>query len=94
MQHKLTISVDEKFYKALHKVVGRGNISRFLEDAARPYLFSKEQKIKKNDVAMPKGRKKDEGMEDFIDLCHRLSAESRRNGMTEEILNSILAENR
>lgn len=39
MQRKLTITVDEKVYEGLHSVIGRGNISRFLEDLARPYLF-------------------------------------------------------
>ena len=38
MQKKLTITVDEAVYKGLHAVVGRGNISRFLNDLARPHV--------------------------------------------------------
>ena len=38
MQKKLTITVDETVYEGLHKVIGRGNISRFLENLARPYV--------------------------------------------------------
>ena len=42
MQKKLTITIDEATYAGLHAVIGRGNISRFLEKIARPYLFSNE----------------------------------------------------
>ncbi|MGD0092673.1 MAG: addiction module antitoxin [Planctomycetota bacterium] len=38
MQKKLTITVDEEVYKGLHKVVGPGKISRFLQDLARPLV--------------------------------------------------------
>lgn len=39
MQKKLTITVHEDVYAALHRVVGRGRISRFLEDLARPHVL-------------------------------------------------------
>lgn len=39
MSKKLTISIDDKTYAGLHAVIGRGNISRFIERIARPYLF-------------------------------------------------------
>ena len=42
MQKKLTITVDEKVYAGLHAVIGRGNISQFIERIARPYLFPEE----------------------------------------------------
>ena len=38
MTKKLTITVSEEVYKGLHRVVGRGRISRFLEDLARPHV--------------------------------------------------------
>ncbi len=38
MQKKLTITIDEEVYKGLHAVIGRGRISRFLEDLARPHV--------------------------------------------------------
>lgn len=44
MHHKLTITVDEQVYKGLHAVIGRGNISRFLESLARPYLTKNDFK--------------------------------------------------
>ncbi len=40
MQKKLTLTVDEAVYAGLHATIGRGNISRFIEQIARPYLFS------------------------------------------------------
>jgi hypothetical protein len=37
-RRKLTITVEDSVYRGLHKVVGRGNISRFLNDSARPHV--------------------------------------------------------
>ena len=42
MQKKLTITIDEEVYKGLHAVIGRGRISRFLEDLARPHVITKD----------------------------------------------------
>jgi hypothetical protein len=42
MQKKLTITIDEEVYKGLHAVIGRGRISRFLEDLARPHVVTQE----------------------------------------------------
>jgi hypothetical protein len=39
MQKKLTITVDEEVYKGLHRVIGRGKISRFLNDLAKPHVL-------------------------------------------------------
>jgi hypothetical protein len=35
---KLTITVDSSVYQGLHSIVGRRNISRFLNDLARPHV--------------------------------------------------------
>jgi hypothetical protein len=35
---KLTITVEDSVYRGLHKFVGRRNISRFLNDLARPHV--------------------------------------------------------
>jgi len=37
---KLTITVDDEVYKGLHTRIGRGNISRFLNDMARPHVVA------------------------------------------------------
>ena len=42
MQKKLTITVDEKVYEGLHKIVGRRRISRFIEDLVRPYVLNQD----------------------------------------------------
>lgn len=39
MQKKLTITIDERVYEGLHAVIGRGRISRFIEDLVRPYVL-------------------------------------------------------
>ncbi len=38
VRKKLTITVEDAVYRGLHKVVGRRNISRFLNDLARPHV--------------------------------------------------------
>lgn len=38
MAKKLTILIDDAVYEGLHRVVGRGGISRVLEDLARPHV--------------------------------------------------------
>jgi hypothetical protein len=37
MHKKMMISIDEEIYAGLLRAVGRGNISRFFEDLARPF---------------------------------------------------------
>jgi hypothetical protein len=39
MQKKLTITLDEKIYAGLHTVIGRRNISQFIERLVRPYVL-------------------------------------------------------
>lgn len=38
MQKKLTITVDEQVYEGLHRVIGRGKISGFIESLVRPHV--------------------------------------------------------
>lgn len=38
MTRKLTITIDDRVYDGLHATVGRGNIGKFLEDLARPFV--------------------------------------------------------
>ena len=73
MQKKLTITVDEAVYNGLHSVIGRGNISRFIERIARPYLISedlaKAWEAQNNDVE--REREADEWCEAMIgDIPH------------------------
>ena len=38
MHRKLTITLDEGVYEGIHRVVGRGNISQFIETLVRPHV--------------------------------------------------------
>jgi len=42
MQKELTITLDDRVYKGLHTVVGRGRISRFIESLIRPHIVGKD----------------------------------------------------
>jgi len=42
MHKKLTITVDEQVYDGLHSVIGRRNISRFIESLVRPHVVNSE----------------------------------------------------
>ena len=42
MQKKLTITLDEQVYQGLHKVVGRRNISQFIESLVRPHVIGRD----------------------------------------------------
>ena len=42
MYKKLTITLEADIYNGLHKIVGRGNISSFLANLARPYVMKKQ----------------------------------------------------
>ena len=59
MQRKLTISIDEKVYKGLYKVVGSGKISRFIEDLLRPHVVSKELEKAYQEMSRDKNREEE-----------------------------------
>ena len=42
MSKKLTILIDDAVYEGLHRVVGRGSISKFVENLARPHVAQKD----------------------------------------------------
>jgi len=42
MQKKLTITVDERVYEGLHKVVGRRRNSRFIQPLVRPSVLRQD----------------------------------------------------
>ena len=42
MRKKLTVTMDEKVYEAMHRVIGRGSISRFIEDLVRPHVIESD----------------------------------------------------
>ncbi len=42
MKKKLTITVDEKIYSGLHRVIGRRKISQFIESLVSPHVLQKD----------------------------------------------------
>jgi predicted CopG family antitoxin len=38
MHRKLTITVTQEVYDGLHRIIGRGNISQFIENLVRPHV--------------------------------------------------------
>jgi predicted CopG family antitoxin len=42
MQKKLTITIDERVYSGLHRVIGRRKISRFIETLVRPHVVTQD----------------------------------------------------
>ena len=42
MHKKMTITLDEAVYEGLFRVIGRRNISQFLEDLARPHVLQED----------------------------------------------------
>ncbi len=38
----MTITIDREVYDALYRVVGKGNISKFLENLARPHVMQED----------------------------------------------------
>jgi hypothetical protein len=56
MQKKLTITLDGRVYDALHNVVGRRRISRFIESLVRPYVIGEDLEIAYRQMAQEEAR--------------------------------------
>lgn len=56
MQKKLTITLDERVYEGLHRVVGRRRISRFVESLVRPHVIGKELEAAYRQMAQEEAR--------------------------------------
>jgi hypothetical protein len=39
MQKKLTLTLDPEVYEGLHRTIGRGHISQFIESLVRPHVI-------------------------------------------------------
>ena len=59
MQKKLTITVDERVYRALYKTVGRRRISRFIENLVRPHVLDPSLAAGYEQMAQDEQREKD-----------------------------------
>lgn len=58
MRKKLTITIDEKVYEGLHKVIGPRRISQFIEDLVKPHVSSKQLDSAYAEMAKDKSRER------------------------------------
>ena len=56
MQKKLTITVDEQVYLGLHSVVGRRNISQFINSLVRPHVLKPDLEAAYRSMAADESR--------------------------------------
>lgn len=56
MQKKLTITVDERVYYGLHRVIGRQKISRFIESVVRPHVIQSDLVAAYREMAQDEAR--------------------------------------
>jgi len=56
MHRKLTITVDDKIYQGLHRVVGRRKISQFIEKLVRPHVVREDLEEAYREMAQDKAR--------------------------------------
>lgn len=59
MQKKLTISLNEMVYDELCRVVGRGNISKFIENLIKPKLQANDLDSAYSEMAADSVRERD-----------------------------------
>ena len=56
MKKKLTITVDEKVYAGLHRVIGRRKISQFIESLVSPHVLQKDLESGYREMAADEAR--------------------------------------
>jgi predicted CopG family antitoxin len=56
MQKKLTITMNEQVYEGLHRVIGRRNISQFIESLVRPHVLGKDLEAAYQQMAQDESR--------------------------------------
>lgn len=56
MKKKLTITVDEKIYAGLHRVIGRRKISQFIESLVSPHVVQKDLESGYREMAADEAR--------------------------------------
>ena len=56
MQKKLTLTIDERVYDGLHRRIGRGSISQFIEALVRPYVIDADLDAAYREMAADQAR--------------------------------------
>lgn len=76
MRRKLTITIATDVYEGLHRRVGRGKISRFLESLARPHVVDADLEAEYRRMASDEARES-EAMEWSDALISDVADETR-----------------
>jgi predicted CopG family antitoxin len=69
MQKKLTITVDEKVYEGLHKIIGPRKISKFVEELVRPHVV--RPNLESAYAQMAKDRKREEEAIEWAEITFK-----------------------
>ena len=69
MQKKLTITVDEKVYEGLHKIIGPRKISKFVEELVRPHVI--RPNLESAYAQMAKDKKREEEALEWADITFK-----------------------
>ena len=56
MKKKLTITVDEKVYAGLHRIIGKRKISQFIESLVSPHVLQKDLESGYREMAADEAR--------------------------------------
>jgi predicted CopG family antitoxin len=56
---KRTIPIDDAVYEGLHRVVGRGGISKFIENLARPHVAQRDLGAQYREAARDAARERE-----------------------------------
>ena len=59
MARKLTILIDDAVYEGLHRGIGRGSISKFIEDLARPHVARRDPNAQYRETAKDAARERE-----------------------------------
>jgi hypothetical protein len=59
MQKKLTITIDEKVYEGLYKMIGKRKIGQFIEGLVRPHVIHANLESAYCDMAADRAREAD-----------------------------------
>jgi predicted CopG family antitoxin len=78
MQKKLTITIDKEVYAGLHTVIGRRNISQFIESLVRPHVLDKDLEAAYEEMAKDEVREA-EALEWIEGTIGEISDEKRRS---------------
>ncbi|MDP2983893.1 MAG: addiction module antitoxin [Candidatus Latescibacter sp.] len=76
MQKKLTLTIDEEVYEGLHKTIGPGKISKFVEELVRPHVIRPNLELAYSQ--MSKDKKREAEALDWAEMTFKDIAHEKR----------------